>query len=247
MSAEVRYPITFLQRDCDRLLGAALAPHCGGSTKRAAYHLYRMWHDYAVNGTDRREITAEEAAECQTALVIELASEWEGPRGVLVMEAIKAGFLKVVEGEKPSLQLAGFYPLNSPASRNAQRKGAYQRSVRGALRKASHDADNQVELWEQASSELAHAMEPGLRKQAVALVLQVCRCRMCPPPKEQAWQAGLLKTAADLIVTRSQDELDAVMRYVVENRASVELPYRPDLILADFKKYLALSKDAAPS
>jgi len=241
----LKTPNNFLSRECDRKF--LIAFHGVDKPRESAgYFMFRIWQDYAQNGTDRREIGVAAYGEDPACQILEEATGWKGLPGKLVQIAVESGFMVVSDEEagKRSLQVAGFFPLNlrSKTEGGARRKGAMGAAVSKLAKGAVMDTAQQVELW--SRSEAPGDLDPKDRKEATLLVHVLCRCLAMAPPTKNQWENGiLLKQAAAVRAAFGDEQLESVWRYLVANRDNPEIPKRVDLALNNFKKYVGLAQE----
>lgn len=246
MQDHVKFPVNFGRRDCDRLLSYAIqdADH----TREEAFHfLWNIWMDFAMARTDRRNIGHLPVESSPHTRILEEYCGWKGRSGELVTLAIESGFMALEESEDTFwLVCTDFFPLNEELDVNrisAQKKGAYVRHARRAIKEGDAMAGDLFKIMEiRGQKGLLDKFPEESRRHCVSIITSISRVLGLPSVTEGVLNDECLSMSYDIICHHDPDTIERVFMWLMANRAESSIPKREDLILRNFKSYIEKSQ-----
>lgn len=246
MSANIVYPISFLERPEDRSFLVELK-HAGVHPDTAKLLLYRIWADFATGGSDRRAIHESNIAKDRQVRVLEAFCDWQGESGLLVRMAVESGFLRIEIGPKGGMLVcAGFYPINSAWSakgRSFQKKGAYTRVLNRHASMADEEAGKREELWKRTGGGIFHEVPESTRREAMRFIIRVCRTLGMDVPGDVVLHAGPFRMAIEHLQSTPEPKINDTLLWLLSRRGSPEIPDRLDAVLREWPEYVRRSAE----
>lgn len=244
----VSYPQSFLSRPEDRAF-LIEQDQAGVSPEKAALTLYRIWADYSTGGSDRRPLADEDLSKDRQVRVLESFCGWDGAPGDMVRLAVAAGFLRIET--QPSgnraLVCTGFYPINSnwnAKGNSFQRKGAFTRILTADLKSAMKSAEEREELWSRTGGGAFAAIPAESRREALVFMNRVCRALKMPVPADSVLAAsGAFDLALAVLRDHESREVDSTLMWLLANRNGQDIPDRLDVVLREWKTFLAKAQE----
>lgn len=257
---DLHLPITFLHCDAVRALQReldalgpvkvegqfVLATECKGFVRFPAdFYLYRMWLDWAREGSALRPFRLKASLESETVdatapdpliVLIEEWCDWHGEKGALVEACLRIGALRRVPG---GLELPGFAERNAhldPSFMSMQSKGRRQKTINDRLRAIGALVPKQLELLKAAGADapLAGANETErLHAMGFLMNLDCALGREVLRPQEylKPGHRDMLSAALECVRRHASEKLGAVVLEASERRGDPTFPSDPALII----------------
>lgn len=236
----VHFPQTFLHSASVRALARRLAPQSPVSfvCYPADFYVYRLWLDWAREGTALRAFTrprSDEVVDVMDDPLIALLEEWcdwHGPAGQLVAACAQANVLRYVPGGLEMPAFAEANPHLSPFYIGQHEKGGRRTAIVKRLHKLGLLVPKQLELLRAAGTDtpLASAT-PGQRTQALGFIMGLDCAAGRDVRRPQDYPADLLAAALEAVQRHPQEHLAQVLLDIAEHREDPTTVIDPALIL----------------
>jgi len=240
-------PIQWQQSGSVRLL-------CSRLGEAAALHYVLMWTEWGLSAMEWRSLrqpfdTVEKYpwADEDITFLIEQFCKWSGDRGGLIVAALEAGVLAVEKrGDLAGLLLVDFWRHNehlSPEYKTMQQRGAAARHRRHQIEELKPMAAQQARIME-AQERLWPDRQATQqeRQQALALVMRMDRACGKPVRISSQYDDALLDAALSVVRGFTEDDVDAVERYLFGGRDDVAVVKEAPHIIAGFTKILEAAR-----
>lgn len=246
------FPVSFLERPEDRsfLIEMSFAEVPADTAKLT---LYRIWHDFATGGSDRRVVNPENLPEDRQVRVLESFCGWTGTAGKLVRMGIDSGFLKIdgTAESGHSLVCCGFYPINSAWKKKGtsmQQLGAYTRVLKRDDKIAEADLTQREELWSRTGGGIFTTVPEHERRDAMKFIYRICRSRGIDVPSDAVLSAGPFRAAVECLEAQTPEKkVNNALIWIISQRSSPDLPERLDALLREWPEILKKSAEEMES
>lgn len=248
MSPSISIPLLFLDRPEDRgFVMLAIERHSSMTHDFARLCLFRIWRDFAMQGSRIRTVpmdTAERSTHV-TVRVLEEVCDWQqngGKKGSLVELAIESGFLKLVPcgdgvGNLVPLDFAamqgGVVAVNQQP---AYLKGGSATARAAAGKFADRSTEEALDLFRANKNPILSNLSEDRVRVATRLIFQVSRIMGWQQPKSEHWTEELIGKADQLISNTPDSSIQETLAWLSSARHSDEIPGRIDILLDGWKK-----------
>lgn len=254
-------PVLHIPLDFERREDVRKLAHRLQNSDLAILYVFRMWMDWAVNGSEWRGFndlypdTFDEEKKFiewldrqELTHIIEDFCGYAGDKGRLICESVGAGVLTVSERDGVGgLVLNDFWRFNnhlSPGHKSMQQRGAIAKHARRSAVDIQQAASQQVDIITDGGRQFALPLDskPTTEevKRCVSLIMMIDRaCGRNPrKPQEYTKNETLMTNALQVVRRFSMDDVGRVYEYVIANRDNPRLGKIPDRIIEKFGEHL---------
>jgi hypothetical protein len=261
-------PVLHIPIDFERRENVRRFRRAQGNNDLAIVMLFRMWVDWATAGSEIRKIRDLPAEgeikwdEQEITYIVEEFCGWGGKAGALIRSALDCGVLSVVKREfEPGksaeyLVLNDFWQFNqhfASSYKTIQQKGALARNVKRSAENIAESASRRVDIMADRGAQFALDLDskPTTEevKRCVTLIMLIDRAcnRGLRDQREFTKNESLMNSALQVVRKYSQDDVNAVYKYIIEHRDNPRLGKIPERIIERFSEHLGKAKSDASS